>query len=65
MKGGFDDDDDDDDDNLENDLRLKRELSKKANFTIRPDTLGIHWSNFEKFDEFISSITDVAKSLNN
>ena len=36
-------------------LRLKRELSKKANFTIRPDTLGLHWSNFEKFDELIKS----------
>ena len=36
-------------------LRLKRELSKKANFTIRPDTLGLHWSNFEKFDKLIKS----------
>ena len=47
-------------------LRLKRELSKKANFTIRPDTLGLHWSNFEKFDELIrSGETTTIKQLDN
>ncbi len=36
-------------------LRLKKELSKKANFTICPNTFGLHWSNFEKFNELIKS----------
>ena len=30
--------------------RLKAKLAQEADFVIRPDTLGIHWSDFEKFD---------------
>ena len=30
--------------------RLKAKLAQEADFVIRPDTLGIHWSDFEQFD---------------
>jgi len=43
-------------------LRLKSKLSKKADFLIRPDTFGLHWSDFGKFDELIESGKIVAKS---
>ena len=31
-------------------LRLKSTLSKKADFLIRPNTMGLHWSEFDKFE---------------
>jgi len=30
--------------------RLKAKLAQEADFVIQPDTLGIHWSDFEQFD---------------
>ena len=33
---------------------LKVLLAEKADFTINPDTLGLHWSNFDKFDILIN-----------
>ena len=30
--------------------RLKAKLAQEADFVIRPDTLGIHWSDFDQFD---------------
>ena len=36
-------------------LRLKSKLAKKADFLIRPDTLGLHWSDFGKFNDLIES----------
>ena len=34
-------------------LRLKSELSKKADFVIRPNTMGLHWSDFDHFDALV------------
>ena len=36
-------------------LRLKSRLAKKADFLIRPNTFGLHWSDFGKFDDLIES----------
>ncbi len=36
-------------------LRLKSELSKKADFVIKPDTLGLHWSDFHQFDTLVAN----------
>ena len=30
--------------------RLKAKLAQEADFVIQPDTLGIHWSDFDQFD---------------
>jgi NTE family protein len=47
-------------------LRLKNILSKKADFLIRPDIMGLHWSEFDKFDELLDSGKIAAKeSLKN
>lgn len=34
-------------------LRLKSILSKKADFLIRPNTMGLHWSEFDKFEDLL------------
>ena len=34
-------------------LRLKSILSKKADFLIRPNIMGLHWSDFDKFEDLL------------
>jgi len=34
-------------------LRLKSELSMKADFVIKPNTMGLHWSDFDHFDSLV------------
>jgi len=41
---------------------LKLNLSKKANFVIRPNTLGLHWSSFHKFESLILEGKNVTNS---
>ena len=36
-------------------VKLSNELSDKADFVIRPDVEGAHWSEFDRFDDFIKS----------
>ena len=42
-------------------LRLKLELSKKADFVIKPDTMGLHWSDFDEFDTLVKNGRKAAK----
>ena len=42
-------------------LRLKSELAKKADFVIKPDTLGLHWSDFHQFDTLVENGRKAAK----
>ena len=35
--------------------RLKKSLYQKANYIISPDTMGCHWSSFEKAEELFQS----------
>lgn len=42
-------------------LRLKERISKDADILIRPDVLGLHWSEFGKFDYLLDSGRDAAK----
>jgi len=36
-------------------VKLSNELSKKADFVIKPDVAGAHWSEFHRIDEFIEN----------
>ena len=36
-------------------LRLKSELAQKADFLIRPNTMGLHWSDFDQFDLLVEN----------
>tara|TARA_B100000315_G_C14592441_1_gene596678 strand:+ start:809 stop:1717 length:909 start_codon:yes stop_codon:yes gene_type:complete len=36
-------------------VRLSRALSEKADVVIRPEVKGAHWSEFDKYDEFLES----------
>ena len=42
-------------------LRLKERISKDADILIRPDVLGLHWSEFGKFDYLIKSGRDATE----
>ena len=42
-------------------LRLKSELSEKADFVIKPDTLGVHWSDFHQFDQLLKNGRSAAR----
>ena len=37
------------------------ELSKKADFVIKPDTLGVHWSDFHQFDQLLENGRSAAR----
>ena len=37
------------------------ELAKKADFVIKPDTLGLHWSDFQQFDALVDNGRKAAK----
>ena len=34
-------------------MRLKEKISKEADILIRPEVLGLHWSDFKEFDKLI------------
>lgn len=42
-------------------LRLKSELSNQADFVIKPDTLGLHWSDFNQFNTLVKNGRKAAK----
>ncbi len=42
-------------------LRLKELISKDADILIRPDVMGLHWSEFGKFDHLLKSGRDAAE----
>ena len=42
-------------------LRLKSELAQKADFVIKPETLGLHWSDFHQFDKLLENGRTAAK----
>ena len=42
-------------------LRLKDRISQDADILIRPDVLGLHWSEFGKFDHLLKSGRDAAE----
>ena len=35
--------------------RLKYFETKDADFILKPDTMGTHWSNFQKFEDLVKS----------
>ena len=41
-------------------LKLKDRIAKDADILIRPDVLGLHWSEFGKFDDLLKSGRDAA-----
>ncbi|HIA93952.1 MAG TPA: patatin-like phospholipase family protein [Candidatus Marinimicrobia bacterium] len=43
-------------------LRLKSELAQKADFVIKPDTLGLHWSDFHQFDILVENGRKAARN---
>ena len=43
-------------------LRLKARLSEEADFVIRPDTMGLHWSDFDQFEALIEKGKDAART---
>ena len=36
-------------------LALKQKLALEADVLIRPDVLGLHWSDFDQFDKLIDN----------
>ena len=42
-------------------LRLKERISQDADILIRPDVMGLHWSEFGKFDHLLKSGRDAAE----
>jgi len=36
-------------------LKLKDRMAKDADILIQPDVLGLHWSEFGKFDDLIEN----------
>ena len=42
-------------------LRLKERIAQDADILIRPDVLGLHWSEFGKFDELLKNGRDAAE----
>ena len=42
-------------------LRLKERMSQDADILIRPDVMGLHWSEFGKFDHLLKSGRDAAE----
>ena len=43
-------------------LRLKKRMSQDADILIRPNVLGLHWSEFGKFDDLLQSGRDAAEN---
>ena len=41
-------------------LKLKERIAQDADILIRPDVLGLHWSEFGKFDDLLKSGRDAA-----
>ena len=44
-------------------LRLKERIAQDADILIRPDVLGLHWSEFGKFDELLKNGRDAAEKV--
>lgn len=44
-------------------VKLSDELSARADFVIRPDVAGAHWSEFDRIDEFVESGRAAAESV--
>ena len=42
-------------------LRLKARLSEEADFVISPNTMGLHWSDFDQFETLIEKGKDAAR----
>ena len=42
-------------------LRLSERIAQDADILIRPDVLGLHWSEFRKFDDLLKSGRDAAE----
>ena len=42
-------------------LRLKERIAQDADILIRPNVLGLHWSEFGKFDELLKNGRDAAE----
>ena len=42
-------------------LRLKERIAQDADILIRPDVLGLHWSEFGKFDDLLKNGRDAAE----
>ena len=42
-------------------LRLKEKISNEADILIRPDVLGLHWSEFDRFDHLLESGRNAAE----
>jgi len=42
-------------------LKLTESLVKQADFVIKPDTLGLHWSEFNEIDKLIENGTNAAE----
>ena len=43
-------------------LRLKKRISQDADILISPNVLGLHWSEFGKFDDLLESGRDAAEN---
>ena len=43
-------------------LRLKKRISQDADILISPNVLGLHWSEFGKFDDLLQSGRDAAEN---
>ena len=47
-------------------LRLKNNLSRQADILVKPEVLGIHWSDFDNFDKLLECGKNaMSKSLEN
>ena len=46
-------------------LRLKSRLAAEADFVIRPDVVGLHWSDFDQFDILLENGRKAARDVIN